>query len=154
MQILDKFSNWLDKPFNFQFNVQVNHNKTIKIENHNLSPKGGFAVKTDFTDSHKLLRQKKNMTTLTQPSQVHEFIIYHLLTYYQIRGINFVVKDPVSILIEIQIQILWKHKVRDWLYSLIPFYYHKKNWNNVCRDLTKMVSEMMPVGFCNIKPLY
>lgn len=156
MKILDKFSAWLDKPFNIQFNLNINRNQIIKIENHNHTPMapGGYGIKTDFTNSHQLLRQKKEMIVLTQPSQVHEFVIYHLLTYHQIKGINFVVKDPVKILIEIQIQILWKDSVRDRFFELIPFYNHKKNWKRVCYELTKMVSEKMPIGMCTIHPLY
>src|SRR5690606_27619773 len=103
-----------------------------------------FSVKTDFTRSHKLLRHRKNqMVVLAAPSQVHEFIIHYLLTNHKkIKGINFVVRNPARMIIEIQIQITKWDKI-----------FRKKKWRKRCWEMSKMVSGMMPVGLCNIKPI-
>ena len=105
----------------------------------------GFQIKTDFTKSETLIRLKKKdrMIILAQPSQVHEFVIQLILSRrYRIKGINFVVKDPYRILIVIQIQLTWFDRL-----------FNKLMWERRCQDLTRMVSEMMPIGLCTIKPI-
>lgn len=103
----------------------------------------GFEIKTDFTDQNKLIYNKKNHfgdIVLTQPSQVHEFVIYQLLTSKQkIRGINFVVKDPVRVIIDIQIQIYWWDKLLN-----------KKWWVRSCNQMSKIISDRMPNGICKV----
>lgn len=131
------------------FNININHTACkCKIETpevEELQPTNrAYSVRTDFSEPHTLLRHKKNeMISLNQASQVHEYVIHHFLSYHKgIKGLNFVVKDPVRILIEVQIQL------GGW-----DSMFNRHYWDRVCRDLSKKVSMMMPVGLCNIKPI-
>lgn len=130
------------------FNITINRNihpeypEADVIVQPDLSTSSELSVRTDFSNSKSLLRKRKNtMVTLNVPSQVHEFIIHYLLTHYpNIKGINFLVKDQVRVIVIIQIQLYWWQKV-----------FEKDLWTRRCWNMTKMVSEMMPVGYCTIK---
>lgn len=127
------------------FNITINQNKTIKFENNSIMPMspGGFEVQTNFSNRSQLMRSKNELYVLSCPSQVHEFVIKDLITNYQVKGINFVVKDPVKNFIEVQVQISWW----DGLFN-------KDRWRRVCSNLSKKVSTKMPVGICNVKPIF
>lgn len=137
--------------FNITINrtIQIRSGETYKTETNNnltISP-DVFAVRTDFTNSQKLIRKTKkdsnDILSFNQASQVHEFVIQYILAHYQtVKGINFVVKDPERILIEIQIQLSWWEK-----------FINKGIWNQRCRQLSTLISSKMPVGLCNIKPI-
>lgn len=134
------------------FNITINRTVYIRSEemfktetNNNLSiSPDGFQIKTDFKKRQELIRQKKkseSILSFNQASQVHEFVIQQILSnYHTVKGINFVVKDPERILIEVQIQLSWWDK-----------FLNKGQWRRVCHDMSKFISSKMPIGLCNIK---
>ena len=96
--------------------------------------------KTDFTQSDKMIRSRHVMTSLNQPSQVHEFVVQLILSRrYNILGINFVVKDPCRNIIEIQIQLDWWERT-----------FNKERNAKICREMSRLVSQLMPIGLCTI----
>jgi hypothetical protein len=134
------------------FNITVNRVVNIRSEemfktetNNNLTvQQNGYQFKTDLTKvTRQQRRQSNEIISFNQPSQVHEYVVQHLLSHYpSVKGINCFVKDRERNVIEIQIQLSWWDK-----------FLNKHRWNQVCQDMSRFISTRMPIGICTIKSI-